>query len=157
MPFAAAQPNLRLVGGHDSREGRSWREIERARLQVIKENRIAAHAPGLHPNDPRWVLAMQTQARLQGATLTPERRDKLMRNGRRLGLRPFEANLVIAIVQDQARTGLHLPESGPALSMVQPVAAAQRNLAATCWPKWIAALAGAAALATIVIRWLAER
>jgi hypothetical protein len=67
----------------------------------MKENRIAAHS-GLDPQDPRWVLAMQTEARLQGATLTPERREQLLRSGSKMGLRPFESNLVIAIVQDRA-------------------------------------------------------
>lgn len=65
------------------------------------------------PSDPRWVLAIRAAEQLQGALLTPDRRDKLVRLGRVLGLRPFDANLVIAIVQDQARRG-YRPEDCPA-------------------------------------------
>lgn len=122
----------------------------------MKENRIAAHA-GLDPKDPRWVLAMQTQARLQGATLTPERREQLIRNGAKLGLRPFESNLVIAIVQDRARIGAPIDHSGPILSLVrQPgaVSAAPRN--AATWPRWFAAIAFGLALAGLLIRWLSS-
>ncbi len=74
--------------------------------------------------DPRWVLAVRAAEALQGAVLVPERRQQLLKLGRRLGLTPFDANLVLAIVQDQARRG-HLPASCPAagieqLAMVPP-------------------------------------
>ena len=57
------------------------------------------------PTDPRWVLAVRTAEMLEGAVLPPERREGLMRLGRVLGLTPFDATLIIAIVQDQARRG----------------------------------------------------
>ena len=55
--------------------------------------------------DPRWVLAVRTAEVLQGTILPAEARDKLVRLGRVMGLTTFDANLVIAIVQDQARRG----------------------------------------------------
>lgn len=58
--------------------------------------------------DPRWVLAARAASLLEGgraALLTPDRRRRLMSLADRMGLRPFDASLVIAIVQDSARTG----------------------------------------------------
>jgi hypothetical protein len=72
--------------------------------------------------DPRWVLALRTSERLQGTILPPEDREQLLSLGRTLGLTPFDSNLVIAIVQDQARRGQpaeHCPQAGVAqLAMV---------------------------------------
>lgn len=48
---------------------------------------------------------MRTGEALQGAVLRPDRREKLLRLGRLLGLTPFDCNMIIAIVQDQARRG----------------------------------------------------
>lgn len=62
----------------------------------------------LLPDDPRWVLAARAASLLEGgraALLTPDRRRRLMGLADRMGLRPFDAALVIAIVQDAARTG----------------------------------------------------
>jgi hypothetical protein len=162
-PSPSSASHLRLVGArtgvaHDERLAR-----QQAELAVIKENRIAAHATGvtpgiesqIDPRDPRWVLAMQTQARLQGAVLPPEKRDELMRSGRKLGLRPFESNLVIAIVQDRARSGRRARDAAPALALVHPPQdRLERNGSEVTWPKWFAALAGAAAVATLLMRWI---
>ncbi len=62
-------------------------------------------APIMDAADPRWVLAIRTSQCLQGAILAPEQRDRLLILARLLGLTPFDANLIIAIVQDQARRG----------------------------------------------------
>jgi hypothetical protein len=156
---------LSLVGDGE-RLPRSPRELlprDGRGLEVVRENRLAAHAEGRRPigpgaidaNDPRWVLAMQTQARLHGATLTPERRDELMKSGTRLGLRAFETNLVIAVVQDRARTNQPLRLAQSALSLM-PVAAPQikaRQRTATML-RWFLAGAGAAGFATLIMRWL---
>lgn len=56
--------------------------------------------------DPRWVLALRVSQSLEGATLAPEKRERLLQVGRILGLSLFDANLVIAIIQDRARRGL---------------------------------------------------
>lgn len=68
----------------------------------------------LDQDDPRWLLARATLGRLQGGQagiLAPADRRGLAVLGSRLGLRPFDTNLVIAIVQDHARCG---PDSSPA-------------------------------------------
>ena len=65
-------------------------------------------APALTPTDPRWVLAVRVAYTIQGgraAILRPADRRHLHRLAAYLGLRPFDANLVIAIVQDAARSG----------------------------------------------------
>lgn len=80
--------------------------------------------------DARWVFATQVarEIELSGApragVLAPERRRNLVRLATRLGLRQFDANLVIAIVQDGCRsgdgTGSTLPkEVGDRLAMVR--------------------------------------
>lgn len=75
--------------------------------EVATENRLAA-IQAFDPRDPLWVLAEHAAASIEGgraAVLPPERRAKLLAMGTRLGLRPFDSHLVIAIVQDSARTG----------------------------------------------------
>jgi len=75
---------------------------------VRSENRSASV---LSTDDARWALAVSTATALEGgrsAVLSPERRRRLVSMGVRLGLRPFDSNLVIAIVQDGARTGVPL-------------------------------------------------
>lgn len=73
-------------------------------------------------SDPRWVLALRTAEALQGSVLPPEQRQKLIRLGKVMGMTAFDANLVIAIIQDQARRGYaadYCPTAGePQLQMV---------------------------------------
>jgi hypothetical protein len=122
------------------------------------EDRVAranAASVTLSALDPRWVLAVAVSREVQGgraAVLTPESRRRLIGAGGRLGLRPFDANLVIAIVQDAARSGadpldrdvvarLHLVGADrgqhPELADARP---------APTWRQMLAWLAGAAAL-----------
>ena len=75
-------------------------------------------APIKEATDPRWVLALRTSELLEGAVLPPEKREKLVRLGKVMGLTAFDANLVIAIVQDQARRG-YAPEFCPAAGEAQ--------------------------------------
>lgn len=82
--------------------------------------------PITQATDPRWVLAVRTAEQLEGTLLSPEKRQRLIRTGRVMGLTAFDCNLVIAIVQDQARRG-HAPAYCPAaaedaLAMVPPAA-----------------------------------
>ena len=60
----------------------------------------------LPPADPRRVFAAHVAEALDGgvaAALSPPRRAELMARAATLGLRPFDASLVIAVVQDAAR------------------------------------------------------
>jgi len=74
--------------------------------------------PMLSATDPRWVLARRVSEAMQGAVLEPAQRDRLIRLGRVMGLNAFESNLVIAIVQDQARRGLTIDGAVASLGMV---------------------------------------
>lgn len=68
--------------------------------------------------DPRWVLAIRASESLQGTILGPEKRERLIKIGKMMGLTAFDANLVIAIVQDQARRG-YAPEYCPTAGEAQ--------------------------------------
>jgi len=150
MSSASSDFNLRLVGLNDGADGEVWRQTQNAKLAIVKENRLAAHALGFDPGDPRIALAAQAKARLQGAMLTPERRSQLLKTGRQLGMRPFESSLVIAVVQDQARLST---ESKP-LRVVDEPTQSQHDAEVT-WPRWFAATAAAMAVAGLLLRWLA--
>ena len=72
--------------------------------RVARENRAAA----LSRDDQRSVFAAHVARQLDGgraAILPPDRRRHLLTIAQRLGLGAFDANLVIAIVQDSVREG----------------------------------------------------
>ncbi|MEL7474250.1 MAG: hypothetical protein AAGK04_13110 [Planctomycetota bacterium] len=95
----------------------------------------------MNPSDARWVLAIRVAHALdslQGGALAPERREKLIRLATNMGLRSFDANLIIAIVQDAARTSplakistpaaaLHTEQVMDRLAMVPPAGAFASN------------------------------
>lgn len=103
-------PVLRLVNTDAAVEQRPSRRADaidprRAVGAVAAENRVSASLSAL---DARWVFAVQVARTLDGgkaAALPPERRRDLIAGAARMGLRTFDANLVIAIVQDAARRG----------------------------------------------------
>ncbi len=73
--------------------------------EVSAENRTAA---SLETFDARWVLAVRAADALEGgraAVLKPQARARLLTSAKTMGLRPFDANLVLAVVQDAARQG----------------------------------------------------
>lgn len=98
--------------------------------------------------------------------LTPDRRRRLVRLATRVGLREFDANLIIAIVQDEARTGEAQPRTGPPglptdgiaardamarrIAMVRPV---RRRTYASPWPVLVAAAIIAMVGVMLAIRW----
>lgn len=93
--------------GKARRAERKHREqlIAVARQRIEEENRKSAR---LSPDDARQIVAMRIARALEGgraAILTPDIRRDIVTQARRMGLRPFDANLIIAIVQDRARTG----------------------------------------------------
>lgn len=114
---------LRLVG----RGPRGSVTLRFAGSDVVPRDRgrpAASHpftpetSTGLEPTDPRWVLAVRTQQVLQGTVLRPGDRQELLRVGKLLGLSPFDANLVVAIVQDRARRGGGLGDTADSLQRV---------------------------------------
>ncbi len=128
-----------------------WRNARRARQAVIRENYAASSNPTLDPMDPRWVLAVRVQSQLQGSMLTPERRERIMGVAKLLGIQLFDANLIVAIVQDHARRGLHLSEAQGTLSIIRkPEPRSLRK----GWLRWGMAFLIAAVANTLLIWWL---
>ena len=101
-----------------------------APLVAGSPQRSLAH-PIQESRDPRWVLALRVAEQVEGTILVPERREKLVRLGRMIGLTAFDSNLVIAIVQDQARRGCSpsdCPRAGESqLAMISLPAARTRR------------------------------
>lgn len=150
---AAALPRRPAVRASDGAPDIRWADAVHA---VEVENRSAA---ALSVSDARWAMAVRAAASLEGgraAVLPPEKRDRLVALGTNLGLRPFDTNLVIAIVQDAARVGegLHGPSVEPRLRLVRP---AQRERApAHPGVLLIMAAALAVVMVQIALAWLAD-
>jgi hypothetical protein len=80
-----------------------------------------ARAASLTSDDARWIFAQRVRQSLEGgraAILPPDRRHELVASATREGMRPFDANLVIAIVQDDVRSSG--TSNMPTLSLVRP-------------------------------------
>ena len=110
---------LRLVGAEERVE---TARAHRRRAAVASENTSAA---ALSLDDARIAFALRVADRLDGgraAILTPEARRRLLRESTRMGLEPFDASLVIAIVQDAARRGetAENPMTTGRLKLVKP-------------------------------------
>ncbi|MEM9082313.1 MAG: hypothetical protein AAGB34_01870 [Planctomycetota bacterium] len=96
------------AGGHAARKDYVDPRLiaaEQAKRRIAREN---VHASRLDPTDARRIMACRVYESLQGgrsAILRPRDRHRLIDLGRSMGLRPFDANLVIAVVQDAARQG----------------------------------------------------
>ncbi|MCW5767471.1 MAG: hypothetical protein KIT19_02215 [Phycisphaeraceae bacterium] len=92
--------------------------VSPSRVRRVQEEN--ARASALDPDDARAILARRVVESLEGGTaavLRPEVRSRLVTTGVRMGLRPFDANLVIAIMQDDARLAKVRPkQSAPVLS-----------------------------------------
>jgi hypothetical protein len=81
------------------------RQVRAAAREIVRENRQAA---SLTPSEAREILTARVSELIQGgraAILTPEHRARAVRIARMLGVRDFDAQLVIAVVQDRARRG----------------------------------------------------
>lgn len=60
--------------------------------------------------DPRWVLAVATAQVMEGDVLPPSKRERLMGQGKSMGLTAFDCSLILAIIQDRARRGIALDQ-----------------------------------------------
>lgn len=97
---------LRLVSADDAGEGGTLPRDHGGPVASVR--RANLEAASISALDARWVLASRASRLIEGgraAVLSPERRERLRRLATDLGLRPFDAGLVIAIVQDAARAG----------------------------------------------------
>jgi hypothetical protein len=118
-----------------------YRDVGSAPSNIARENRAAA---ALSATDARWVFAVRVASSLEGGALgalPPEKRQKLLKLATQLGLRAFDANLIIAIVQDGARTG----EGSLGVSVAERVELVRPVGDAT--PRWSPAGALAASIA----------
>ena len=151
MSPSLSSSTLRLVGHDEDRQ--AWREREDARSNVARAN-VAAARTSLDPTDPRWVLAVRTQTHLEGSVLRPEARERVLRTAKTLGIRPFDANVIIALVQDRARRGESLGAVAPALEMLaDPKELRKRGPGAEAWRLATAVLGGIVGT-MLLIRWL---
>jgi hypothetical protein len=102
------------------------------------------------------VLAARTTRLLQGGTsaiLTPESRAKLLVLSKRMGLRAFDASLVIAIAQDAARRGEPLGEECEGrLRLVRPPV--EETSAAIGWWGILSAVVLGAGMFAILAHWV---
>lgn len=132
------------------------------RREVAKANLEAASDRTLDPLDPRWLVALEAAKSLQGPLLTFERRRTVLAFANRIGVRPFDANLIIAAMQDRARRGEPLDAAMPtvALTAAPPprhtrsrrLAAAGRSLDRRGWmPILFAALIAAALHGWVIV------
>jgi len=146
---------LRPVGPGASRPPlRAVDDDERARFNIARENRQAATRLDLDPTDPRWVLAVRTASQMQGGVLTPERRERVMRTADQLGVRPFDAGIVIALVQDRLRRGGHLGDLTPQLGLLSNPVRRRAPRRFPAWARFAVALVVATAANLLLIRWL---
>ncbi len=109
----------RLVGHEDPETAAAWNRM--AARSCISEENLSAARIHLGTVDPRWKLARLAYDTLKRGPLSPEQREGLVSTAGTLGLRPFDASLIIAIAQDHARTGRSLAEAAPTLRLVHPV------------------------------------
>ncbi|MFG0252816.1 MAG: hypothetical protein ACF8NJ_08090 [Phycisphaerales bacterium JB038] len=162
------QPPLRLVRPGEEQGGTAAsptaspkdRRAE-AYERIARENQAAARTE-LDPADPRWVLAVRVAQALEGAQLRPERREKLLKLATHLGLRAFDANLVIALVQDRARRGELEMTLGAGLTrdmahdlkLIPAPAHRQASWWASPWLRRLLLMALSLFWAGVIIRWL---
>ncbi|MEE9403489.1 MAG: hypothetical protein V3V20_01235 [Algisphaera sp.] len=120
LDFHGPLPRLTPEAGHNASQLRLTGLDE----QVHPHFNINTGQPIRGATDPRWILAVRAAESLDGSTLPSASRDRLIRLGKAMRLMPFDANLILAIVQDQARRGYapaYCPIAGePQLRRVPP-------------------------------------
>jgi len=137
---------------HPLRDARAERVFRQAVAHEMLLARESARDPQFDPTDARWRLAQETERALQGAVLAYEDRKGLLALAQRLGIRPFDANLIVALVQDRARRGEPIESAAPTIALL-PKPTLQKSLA---W-LWITAIVAAIATDAVLIGWLIFR
>ena len=132
----------------DTRAERVFRQAVAHEVLLARET---ARDRTFDPTDARWQLATETQRALQGAVLAFEDRRRLLDLAHRLGIRAFDANLILALVQDRARRGEPLEAAAATIEMIpKPAAPTKRD-----WtPVWLTALMVAMAVDALLIAWM---
>lgn len=162
-PVAGAVRTARIA--EDTRPRPDARAERVFRQAVAHETLLArdlGRDRGFGPDDPRWKLAVETQRALQGAMLAFEDRRRLLSLAQRLGIRAFDANLIVALVQDRARRGEPI-ESAAATIAIVPVPTAHGAADGADAPRrdlawlWVAAVMTALVVDAVLIGWLIFR
>ncbi|MDX2115661.1 MAG: hypothetical protein SFZ24_08590 [Planctomycetota bacterium] len=158
-PIRPASPRgspLRLIRPET---GLSLRQAD-ARRAVETENRAAAllTSGDRAVEDLRQIFALRAASTLEGgraAILRPERRRELVAGAAALGMRPFEANLIIAVVQDGVRrgTGPLSPETRGLLRVI-PAPTPSALLGSSWLRPGLAALLLGGMITLLLIDWL---
>lgn len=105
---------------------------------------------------------MRVAQALEGAQLRPQKRQKLLELATHLGMRPFDANLIIALVQDRARRGeLEMTlgsgltrDMASDLTLIAGPARSDRGWWASPWARRAMLIALSLFWAFLIIRWL---
>lgn len=116
-------------------------------------------------SDPRWAFAVLIASRLEGdraAVLRPEARERLVCLGKKLGIRPFDAALTIAMVQDAARRGQapgqtaasHSPLAHRLAAITKPTANPSKHAGFDPLSRFASAFFLATALLGLAIMWV---
>jgi hypothetical protein len=128
----------------------------RAREAIARENQASAET-GPRPTDQRLVVIDEIVRRLQGSIIAPEDRTALLACGRARGLRCFDTNLLIAMVQDRARRG----ETPGAIALAQTrtpvfddVVPGARTSRLSIMTRLLCATAGGLGLTLLAAAWL---
>lgn len=155
QPATVLRPALSIAPEHARRRTESDHATRLARAAIERETRLAS---GMAADDARWVFARRVAENLDGgkaAILTPEKRRRLLATARRVGLRDFDASLVIALVQDGRRSGHGAlnPQVEQSLTMIAPAAKAREGAGDALRFMIAAAILGAMML-WVMIRWL---
>lgn len=164
-PFSPSSGALRLARpGETPAEPISRAPLSPTRVRIRRENQSAAL---LTEHDARRIMALRVAEQIEGgraALITPEKRARLMTIARALGLRPFDASLIIAIVQDGARRGEHTDDTraqsrlslipAPPKNAVHKAARSAKARTRTMLFPSIAALTLAIAVIFALVRWL---
>lgn len=140
--------NMRLVGQHDPATIDAW-ALSDERSAVQQEN-ISAAGIQIPSLDPRWQLASNAYSQLQEGPLTPGQRSRLIDQAASMGLRTFDASLIIAIAQDHARTGRPLQDAAPTLELVKMKKPSDRP-----GVLWACAMACAMVTTGLIMLWMA--
>ncbi|MEZ6243037.1 MAG: hypothetical protein R3B57_08340 [Phycisphaerales bacterium] len=163
-------PSLRLVNTNASpaantmpernarpapRQGRSAPTGTDPLRELSEQRQRSAPSADLPAADARWVFAVRVAYAIEPGpepALPPDRRRRLLGIAKALGLRPFDANLIIAIVQDAARSGDPLGASvEERLGLIRP--AGRRGAS---WASLALVVVASAATTAALVVWVAS-
>ncbi len=144
-------PRLRLVFGPMEEKDISALAEASARQEIESANIRAA---AMSVDDARQIFAASVADRIEGGTaaiLRPGDRRALVNAAQGMGMRVFDANLIIALVQESARNGEDTRDSAGLLRLIP--APADRSRSHMAGPI-LAIFAFAAAILALLIAWV---